>query len=106
MTNPFRRVELKCQLSGAADHRAAIALLREKIAALPNVLATPPIEIDILEFNLVGPVLAVRPYCHNDHYWQVYFDTNEAILRVAKEAGWPAPTPTQINKMIQLGNAA
>ena len=42
VTNPFRRVELKCQLSGAADHRAAIALLREKIAALPNVLATPP----------------------------------------------------------------
>ena len=27
----------------------------------------------------VGTVIAVRPYCHTDHYWQVYFDTNEAI---------------------------
>ena len=33
-------------------------------------------DVEILEFTLVGPVLAVRPYCHNDNYWQVYFDTN------------------------------
>jgi small conductance mechanosensitive channel len=32
----------------------------------------------------------------------VYFDTNEAILRVAQEAGWPAPTPSQINKLMQI----
>ena len=50
--------------------------------------------------NLVGPVIAVRPYCHNDHYWQVYFDTNEAIVRTCAEAGWPAPTPA--TKMIQV----
>jgi hypothetical protein len=41
----------------------------------------------------------VRPYTHTDHYWQVYFDTNEAIVRVAREAGWPAPTPVQINRI-------
>jgi small conductance mechanosensitive channel len=32
----------------------------------------------------------------------VYFDTNEAILRVCKEAGWPAPTPTQIMKTVAM----
>ena len=52
----------------------------------------------VVDINLVGTVIAVRPYCHTDHYWQVYFDTNEAIVRVCKEAGWPAPTPTQIMK--------
>jgi small conductance mechanosensitive channel len=46
--------------------------------------------------NLVGPVISVRPYTHTDRYWQVYFDTNEAIVRTAREAGWPAPTPSQI----------
>ena len=46
--------------------------------------------------NLVGPVISVRPYAANEHYWQVYFDTNEAIVRTCKEAGWPAPTPSQI----------
>ena len=46
--------------------------------------------------NLVGPVISVRPYTHTNHYWQVYFDTNEAIVHVCREAGYPAPTPTQI----------
>jgi small conductance mechanosensitive channel len=31
----------------------------------------------------------------------VYFDTNAAILRVAQQAGWPAPTPAQINRLVQ-----
>jgi small conductance mechanosensitive channel len=93
--NPFRRVDLKCQLSGAADHRAAMALLREKIATIPNVLAEPKVDVEILEFTLVGPVLAVRPYCHNDNYWQVYFDTNKMIREALGEAGFPAPMPAQ-----------
>lgn len=93
--NPFRRVDLKCQLSGAADHQAAMALLREKIAAIPNVLTEPKVDVEILEFTLVGPVLAVRPYCHNDNYWQVYFDTNKVIRESLAEAGFPAPMPAQ-----------
>lgn len=93
--NPFRRVDLKCQLAGAADHQAAMALLREKIAAIPNVLAEPKVDVEILDFTLVGPVLAVRPYCHNDHYWQVYFETNKVIREALAEAGFPAPMPAQ-----------
>jgi small conductance mechanosensitive channel len=94
--NPYRRVELKCQLAGSADHVAAMALLREKLLAVPNVLAQPAPEVDILEFNLVGPVLAVRPFCHNDHYWQVYFDGNRLIREALAEAGFPAPMPAQL----------
>ncbi|MEG1039331.1 mechanosensitive ion channel family protein [Pseudomonas sp. NUPR-001] len=93
--NPYRRVELQAQLSGAADWKAAAALLKQHIAALPNVLAEPPVDVEILEFNLVGPVLAVRPFCHNEHYWQVYFDTNRTIKDVLGEAGFPAPMPAQ-----------
>ena len=93
--NPFRRVDLKCQLSGAADHQAAMALLREKIATIPNVLDEPKVDVEILDFTLVGPVLAVRPYCHNDNYWQVYFDTNKMIREALGEAGFPAPMPAQ-----------
>lgn len=93
--NPYRRVDLKCQLSGAADHQAAMALLREKIAGIPNVIPEPKVDVEILDFTLVGPVLAVRPYCHNDHYWQVYFDTNRMIREALGEAGFPAPIPAQ-----------
>jgi small conductance mechanosensitive channel len=94
--NPFRRVELKCQLAGGADHVAAMQLLRDTLQAIPNVLPKPAVEVEILEFNLVGPVLAVRPFCHTDHYWQVYFDGNRVIREALAEAGFPAPMPAQL----------
>lgn len=94
--NDYRRVELKCQLAGGADHVAAMLLLREKLAKLPNVLAQPAVEVEILDFTLVGPVLAVRPFCHNDHYWQVYFDANRTIREALAAAGFPAPMPAQL----------
>jgi small conductance mechanosensitive channel len=92
--NEFRRVELKAQLSGAADWQAAATVLKQRIAAIPNVLTDPPVDVEILEFNLVGPVLAVRPYCHNDQYWQVYFDTNR-VIKEALGTDFPAPMPAQ-----------
>ena len=94
--NAFRRVDLKAQLAGSTDVAAAVALLKEKIAAIPNVLADPPVDVEILEFTLVGPVLAVRPYCHTDNYWQVYFDTNRTIRDCFGQAGFAAPMPAQL----------
>ena len=99
---PVRRVERTAQLAGSVDPMDAIERLRAAVAAIPNVAANPAPEVSVLDINLVGPVIAVRPYCHNDHYWQVYFDTNAALLRVAREAGWPAPTPTQIMRTAPL----
>jgi small conductance mechanosensitive channel len=93
--NAYRRVDLKCQLSGEADHNAAMQLLREKVAAIPNVLAEPGVVVEILEFSPLGPILAVRPFCGNDDYWQVYFDTNRVIRESLNEAGFPAPMPAQ-----------
>ena len=94
--NAFRRVDLKAQLAGSTDVAAATALLKEKIASIPNVLTEPPVDVEILEFTLVGPVLAVRPYCHTDHYWQVYFDTNRTIRDSFGQAGFQAPMPAQV----------
>ncbi|VXB30948.1 Mechanosensitive ion channel protein MscS [Pseudomonas sp. 8AS] len=103
--NAFRRVDLQAQLSGAADWKAAVALLKQRIGAIDNVLATPAVDVEILEFNLVGPVLAVRPYCHNDHYWQVYFDSNKVLKDALGEAGFPAPMAAQRVIMQQAPNA-
>lgn len=101
--NAFRRVDLQAQLSGAADYKAAAALLKERIAGIANVLKEPAVDVEIIEFNLVGPVLAVRPYCHTDHYWQVYFDSNKMIKDALGEGGFPAPMPAQTVIMQQAG---
>jgi small conductance mechanosensitive channel len=89
--NPFRRVDLKAQLNHSVDHNTAIRLLKERLVKISNVIANPAPDVEILEFNLAGPVLAVRPYCHTDHYWQVYFDTNRAIREAFGTAGFPTP---------------
>ena len=93
--NPFRRVDLQAQLSGAADYQAAIDQLKARLALVPNVLATPAVDVEILSFTVLGPVLAVRPYCHPSNYGQVMFASNKVIKDVLADAAFPAPMPTQ-----------
>lgn len=90
-TNSYRRVELTAQISGTADPQLAITRLTHRLAAIANVCKTPPPDVTILTFNPFGPVLAVRPFCHNDHYWQVYFATNQVIREAFGAAGYPVP---------------
>jgi small conductance mechanosensitive channel len=89
--NPYRRVDLVAQLDHGVDHRDATFRLKDRLAKIRNVLPDPAPDVEILTFTLAGPVLAVRPYCNNAHYWQVYFDTNRAIRDAFGEAGFPAP---------------
>jgi small conductance mechanosensitive channel len=89
--NDYRRVDLTVQLAHEVDPVQAIALLKQGIASIPNVLAVPVPVIDILEFTLAGPVLVVRPFCANEHYWQVYFDSNRMIRNMFGQAGFPVP---------------
>jgi small conductance mechanosensitive channel len=91
--NPYRRVDLTATISNAVDHRDAIRLLKERLSRVPNVLATPAPDVDVLQFTAAGPQLCVRPYCSNQHYWQVYFDTNRLIRESFGEAGYPVPVP-------------
>jgi len=44
------------------------------------VIAEPAVDVGILAFNLVAPVLAERPYCHSNDYWQVYFDIRDELV--------------------------
>jgi small conductance mechanosensitive channel len=98
--NPYRRVELAAQLAGGADVHKAIALLKDAVGKVPNITQTPGVDVEILEFNEFGPKLAVRPHCHTDHYWQVYFDTNMTIADTLGAAGFPVATrPVKIYPM-------
>ena len=91
-TSPTRRVERTAQLAHSVDVHDAIRRLKEAVAKIPNVAKTPAPVVEIVDFTSRGPLLAVRPYTHNDNYWQVYFDTNRAISDTFGEAGYPVPT--------------
>jgi small conductance mechanosensitive channel len=90
-SHAYRRVDRTAQLAFGVDPLQAIALLKPALAKIPNVLATPAPDVEILDFNERGTVLAVRPYCHTDHYWQVWFDTNKLIAATFGTAGFPPP---------------
>ena len=80
--NEFRRVDLTAQLPSGLDIEGTTGRMREALLTIPHVLRTPTPHVEILTFNPAGSTLAVRPFCHNDHYWQVYFDANRAISRI------------------------
>lgn len=90
-TLPHRRVDCVAKVANTVDPLDAIARLRPVIAAIPNVVAKPAPDIEILSFTPEGPLLCVRPYCHTDHYWQVYFDTHKAVVATFGAAGYPVP---------------
>ena len=90
-THAYRRVELEAQLDHNADVAQAIALLKQALQAVPNQHPGLPADVEILGFSERGPRLAVRPYTHTDHYWQVYFDSNRVIADTLSGHGFPIP---------------
>lgn len=89
--NSFRRVDLTAQVDTSVVPQDAIVHLKARVAQIPNVIADPAPLVEILNFNAMGAVIAVRPFCANKDYWQVYFDTNKAIQEVCSGAGYPPP---------------
>jgi small conductance mechanosensitive channel len=105
-TNAYRRVDLNAQIAGETDPQEAITAIKERLSRIPNVLPKPAADVVILSFTAEGPVLAVRPYCSNANYWQVYFDTNLAIREVLGDARFPQPMPTYAIRQAEASVAA
>lgn len=91
--NPYRRVDLTVTISNSVDHRDAIRIITQRLAAVPNVLASPAPIVDVLQFTPSGPQLCVRPFCETEHYWQVHFDVNRMMREAFSEAGYQVPMP-------------
>lgn len=89
--NPYRRVDITAQVSHALNPRPVMEQIAAEITKIPNVLAQPAPDLKILAHTPTGCVVAVRPFCHNDHYWQVYFDTQQVIRDTLGTGGFPSP---------------
>ncbi|MDC3962284.1 mechanosensitive ion channel family protein [Polyangium jinanense] len=89
--NSYRRVDLTVQLSGQADVNKAIAVLKEKIATIPNIAKTPTPVVELQTFTLAGPVIVVRPFAHQSHYGAVYSAAIQIINEEIGKLGFPAP---------------
>ncbi|SEA80151.1 mechanosensitive ion channel family protein [Variovorax sp. YR216] len=90
-TLQWRRVDITAKIANGVDVGDAIQRLKAAVGEIPNVSKEQPADVEILQFTPEGPLLAVRPYTHTDHYWQVYFDTHKAIVKTFGAAGYPTP---------------
>jgi small conductance mechanosensitive channel len=93
-TNAYRRVDIVVTIAAASDHQRAMQLLRKRIAELPHVLHEPEPQVDVLQLTAGGPQLCVRPFCNNEHYWDVYFATTRAVREAFGEAGIALASPS------------
>jgi small conductance mechanosensitive channel len=103
---PFRRVDVTAKIANGVDPGQAIARLKDAVSRIANVSTEQPPDVEILQFTPEGPLLAVRPYTHTDHYWQVYFDTHKAIVSTFGAAGYPTPETPQVHRTIAPPAAA
>jgi len=87
----YRRVDRTAQLAHSVNIPEAVKGLKAALAKIPNVQKDTGPDVEIIDFTPRGPVLAVRAYAHTDHYWQVYFDINRAIVETFGAAGFPVP---------------
>ena len=99
-TLPARRVDLTAKVDNSVNVREAMDKLREAVAKVANVAREPRPDVEILQFTPEGPLLCVRPYTHTDHYWQVYFDTNKAIVSTFGAAGYPTPETPMAHRTV------
>jgi small conductance mechanosensitive channel len=97
---PWRRVDTTAKVANGVDVNQAIELLRAEVSKIANVSTEQPPDIEILQFTPEGPLLAVRPYAHTDHYWQVYFDTHRAVVKTFGAAGYPTPETPLVRRAV------
>ncbi|KGV70216.1 mechanosensitive ion channel family protein [Burkholderia pseudomallei MSHR4375] len=88
---PTRRVDLTAKIANGVDAADAIKRLKAALELIPNVVKHPAPDVGVLSFTPEGPLLFVRPSTQPANYWQVYCDTNRAILDTFREAGYPTP---------------
>jgi small conductance mechanosensitive channel len=90
------RVDLTFAISPVQNIDQAKEVAIQAMLSHPNVLSTPKPEVSVLKVADGMVVLAVRPYCTQQNYWDVYFGCNERVKNAWDKAGVEGPTPTQI----------
>ncbi|HRI00391.1 MAG TPA: mechanosensitive ion channel family protein [Saprospiraceae bacterium] len=95
---------LRVDLVMAIDPGVSIEKARETaIAAMsthPKVLSTPAPEVNVLKVGDGMVTLAIRPYCKQEDYWDVYFGAQELVKNAfdKNQIAGPIPHRVIINK--------
>lgn len=90
------RVDLAIAISLDQDVDKAREVALTAMKQFPGVLDSPSPEVAVLKVADFMTTLAIRPYCTQVEYWNVYFGVQEAVKKAFDANGIVGPTPTRI----------
>lgn len=94
-TKSKRRVDLVAGVSYNDNLDKVRETLESILAANPKVLKTPSPQIAVVELADSSVNFVVRPWAKTADYWDVYFETQEAIKKEFDKAEISIPFPQQ-----------
>lgn len=89
----MRRVDLTISVSYKADLKLVKQVIREALEKDTRILDNPGIDVSVLELGDSGVKFVVRPWCKTEDYWNVYFDSTQAVKEALDAAGIEIPYP-------------
>jgi small conductance mechanosensitive channel len=87
------RVDLAIGIAYNADIDKAKAVLMEVLTTNEKVMSDPAPFVGVSEMADSSVNLVVRPHCHPEHYWDVFFDVNEAMKKALDKNDIAIPFP-------------
>lgn len=87
------RVDLTIGIAYNADIDLAKSVLMDVLTSHDKVMTDPAPFVGVSEMADSSVNLAVRPHCHPEHYWDVYFDVNEAMKKALDNNNISIPFP-------------
>lgn len=90
------RVDTAIAIDPTANLDKAKKVAFDAISTLPNVLKLPRPEVNVLKVADGMVTLAIRPYCVQENYWDVFFGSQEAVKKAFDLNGIAGPIPRQM----------
>jgi len=95
-THGSLRVDLTMAIAGDQDIEKARRVAIDALLTHPRVMKTPSPEVAVLKVADGMVSLAVRPYCVQADYWDVYFGSTERVKIAWDREGIQGPIPQQV----------
>lgn len=89
----MRRVDHVIGVSYGADLKKTEQVIRQTLEADDRLIKEKGIQIGVLALADSSVNFVVRPWCKTEEYWDVYFDTLQAIKIALDENGIEIPFP-------------
>lgn len=91
--HPYRKMTVKVPLMHGVDVRVLQQALLERLPTVKGVKEKPEPQVEIAEFALQGPVLAVCIFCKPTEYNDTQANVGDAIAEILLAVGYTVPTP-------------